>query len=222
MAGCGFRPVATDTSVKPSAEPASMRPASNRAMPVRTVASSRPVSRASPLACGSAHRTHHRTRWRVGATRHQLSFKALGSLGRQRAPCANPARARMQCGSPPASNPGTAGCVSRCAGNSGGGQLGLDHVSRPVLAECGELGFGTLHLGFPPVAGCRLGGFARQWPRHGSTATKPTADVIDQATQPSHSTSAAMSRTWKRLPQRLSANNGAAILKMSAATLATA
>ena len=43
-------------------------------------------------------------------------------------------------------------------GNSGGGQLRPDHVSRSVLTECGELGFGTLHFGFPPVAGCRFGG----------------------------------------------------------------
>ena len=52
--GCGLRAVATETSVKPSAEPTSIRPASNKAMPVRMVPSSAPVSRASALACGSA------------------------------------------------------------------------------------------------------------------------------------------------------------------------
>ena len=51
--GGGLRAVPMDTSVKPSAEPTSIRPASNTAMPVRMVPSSAPMSRASALACGS-------------------------------------------------------------------------------------------------------------------------------------------------------------------------
>ena len=46
--GCGgLRVVEAETTVKPSAEPASIRPASSRATPTRMVASSRPVRRAN-------------------------------------------------------------------------------------------------------------------------------------------------------------------------------
>jgi len=52
--GGGLRAVATDTSVNPSAEPASMSAASKRATKVRMVASSAPVNLAKALAWGSA------------------------------------------------------------------------------------------------------------------------------------------------------------------------
>ena len=48
--GGGLRAVATDTSMNPSAEPASMIAASKRAKYVRMVASSTPVSLAKALA----------------------------------------------------------------------------------------------------------------------------------------------------------------------------
>ena len=80
--GCGLREVAMDTSVKPSAEPTSIRPASNKAMPVRMVPSPAPVSRASALACGSATEPATDAVAGSASTRHQLGFQALSRLGR--------------------------------------------------------------------------------------------------------------------------------------------
>ena len=102
--------------------------------------------------------TRHRRGGEFGTTGHQLGFQALRSLGcRQLLAQTQHGRARRtallegQVRALAAASPDVQGHCRR-------GQLGLDHIGRPVPTKCGELSFITLHLGFPAVAGCRLGG----------------------------------------------------------------
>ena len=101
-------------------------------------------------------RTRHGRGGELGSTRHQLGFQALSCLGRRKLfsqtqhwRTGQTALLQGQIEALAAASPDVQRNSCRC-------QLGLDHVNRPVPAKCGELGFGSLHLRFPSVAGCRL------------------------------------------------------------------
>ena len=163
-----------------------------------------------------------RTRWRVGCDPPPAGLPGAQLPRPQPAPFANPAPAHRPNGSPPRSDRGIGGCVSRCAEEQ------LQTASSALITSGGRclpsvaswLSARSTLASHPWRVAASAARSAIASPRLDST--KPTADAIDQATQPSHSTRPAIARMWKRLLQRLSANNGAAILKTSAATLATA
>ena len=204
--------VAIATSVKPSAEPTSMRPVSNKAMPVRMVPSSAPVSRANALACGSA--TGPATDAVASWVRPATSWASRRSAASpQPAPFANPAPAHTPNGSPPRSDRGIGGCVSQmCRGTAAEASSALiTSGGRCLPSVASWLSARSTLASHPWRVAASAARSAIASPR--LDITKPTADVIDQATQPSHSTRPAIARMWKRLFQRLSANNGAANLE---------